>query len=63
MRNIEKEKAELIKKSLLLVQKIANSDIGDLDGKFTSDDFDSEGLLLLVEDAKKIISNVHWKLT
>jgi len=63
MRNVEKEKAELIKKSLLLIQKIANNDIGDLDGRFTSDDFDSEELLLLVKDAKKITSNVHWKLT
>lgn len=58
MKTIEKEKAELIKKSLLLIEDFANIDIDELN----DNNFDLDELKLLIKKAKLITRNVHWKL-
>jgi len=64
MSNLEElEKRNLIKDSLRIVNELAKSNLDDMEGKFTIDDFDYEKLQTLIIKAKKIKSNRFWKLT
>jgi len=54
----EKEKAELIKSALIIVDKLAKMDSDDI---FANDD-DMDELEELIEKAKKLKKNRLWKL-
>ena len=52
-----KEKAEILKKSLKLVDELADLDIGEMEESGNFDD-----LRFLIDDAKKLKRNRLWKL-
>lgn len=58
MIEINKEKAKLIKKSLLLIEEFSHIDIDDFDDK----DYDFEKIKILIKKTKIITGNIHWKL-
>jgi hypothetical protein len=63
MKDIEAyEKGKLIKEALMIVNKLAESNLADIDGDFTIKDFDYEELQTLIIQARKIKSNRWWKL-
>ena len=57
MKAAEKEKAKIIKESLLIVDKI---------GKFSEDDEfnkdDIEKIIELIKKARRLVNNRYWKL-
>jgi hypothetical protein len=55
------KKAELIKKALSLVDKLASYDIDDFDN-YDNATSDFEELQKLISDAKKVKNNNLWKL-
>jgi hypothetical protein len=64
MKNIEAlEKGGLIKDALKIVDELAESDLADIDGNITSDDFDFSGLQKLIVKARSLKKNRWWKLT
>jgi hypothetical protein len=64
MKNLEAlEKGKLIKDALKIVDELAKNNIADIDGKFTTDDFDSEELQTLVIKARALKKNRWWNLT
>ncbi len=62
MNHEDYEKAELIKKAVKLVDELAESDLGDIDGDFTSNDFDFEMLQKLIIKARKLKRSTFWRL-
>jgi hypothetical protein len=63
MKNIEAlEKGRLIKEALKIVDKLAKSDLADIDGKFTNDDFDYGSLQDLIIKSRSLKKNQWWKL-
>jgi hypothetical protein len=63
MANTEsKEKGEILKEALKVVDELAKSDLDGLIEKFTSDDFDYEKLQNLIKRAKRLKDNRLWKL-
>ncbi len=57
-----KEKGEILKEALKIVDALAKSDLDGLVEKFTSDDFDYDALQNLIKRAKKLKNNRLWKL-
>jgi len=57
------EKGKLLKEALRIVDQLAKNNIADIDGKFTTDDFDSEELQKLVIKAKTLKKSRWWNLT
>jgi len=58
MENVEAyEKGKILKDALRIVDKLAKNDLGDLDGLWTTDDFESEDLQKLILDARKLKKN------
>lgn len=57
------EKAKILKESLKIVNKLAESELADMDGEFDSSDFDVEELQDLIVRARKLKKNTYWKLT
>ena len=61
MNNIEAlEKGDLLKKALLIVSKLAENDLADIDGDFTINDFDYEELQGLIIKARGLKKNRWW---
>lgn len=56
------EKAKILKESLKIVNKLAESELADMDGEFDSSDFDFEELQDLIIRARKLKKNTYWKL-
>lgn len=56
------EKGKLLKEALMIVDKLADSDLADIDGNITNNDFDVESLQKLIIRAKKIKQNRYFKL-
>jgi hypothetical protein len=56
------EKGKILKESLMIVDELAKSDLGDIDGHFNQDDFDYEKLQELIIKARAIKRNRYWKL-
>lgn len=54
------EKGQLLKDALMIVNKLADNDLGDIDGEFTVDDFDCEELQELVLKARKLKQSRWW---
>jgi hypothetical protein len=57
------EKAKILKESLKIVNELATSNLDDMEGKFTIDDFDYEKLQVLIKKAKSLKKSNLWKLT
>jgi hypothetical protein len=57
------EKGKILKESLKIVDKLAENDLGDIDGDITTSDFDVEELKDLIVRARKLKKNTFWKLT
>ncbi len=57
------EKAKIFKESLRIVNELATSNLDDMEGKFTIDDFDYEKLQVLIKKAKSLKKSNLWKLT
>lgn len=57
------EKGKLIKQALLVVDELAKSDLGDIDGEFDHNDFDYEMLQKLIIKARRLKQDRFWKLT
>lgn len=57
------EKGRLLKNALKIVDELADNDLGDIDGEFTSDDFDYEKLQKLILKARTLKKNRLWKLS
>ncbi len=57
-----KEKGEILKEALKIVDALAKSDLDGLVEKFTSDDFDYDVLQNLIKRAKRLKNNRLWKL-
>ena len=53
----EKEIANLLKESLIIVDELATIEIG-----YAADDYDRDGLEELIEKAKKLTKHRLWKL-
>lgn len=57
------EKGKLIQKSLKIIEKLAESNLADMDGEgITTNDFDSENLQNLIIEARTIVGDRWWKL-
>lgn len=54
------EKGKLIKDALKIVDKLAKSDLGDIDGDIRIEDFDIEELQDLVLKARKLKKSRWW---
>jgi hypothetical protein len=64
MRNLEAlEKGKLIKEALRIVDKLADSDLADIDEDITSNDFDFSDLQDLILKARGLKKDRWWKLT
>jgi hypothetical protein len=57
-----KEKSEILKEALKIIDALSESDLDGLVEKFTSDDFDYIELQNLIKRAKKLKNNRLWKL-
>ena len=57
------EKVKLIKEALLIVDKLSKSDLADVDGEITDNDFDRDQLTKLILRAKTLTKNKLWKLS
>ena len=62
MELINKEKGELIKEALKVVDDLAKSDLADIDYPFDGDDFDYLKLQELINRAKQLKKNRLWVL-
>lgn len=62
MELINREKGELIKEALRIVDDLAKSDLGDVDYPFDGDDFDYLKLQELIKKAKQLKKNRLWVL-
>ncbi len=62
MELINKEKGELIKEALKIVDDLAKSDLIDVDYPFDGDDFDYLKLQELINKAKQLKKNRLWVL-
>ena len=58
-----KEKSEILKEALKIVDALAKNDLDGLVENFTSDDFNYNELQNLIKRAKKLKNNRLWKLT
>ncbi|MFW6246577.1 MAG: hypothetical protein ACOC22_00175 [bacterium] len=56
------EKGKLIKEALKIVDELAKSDLGDIDGEFDYSDFEYDLLQKLIIKARKLKQNRFWKL-
>lgn len=56
------EKGKILKESLNIVNELAKSDLADIDGDITSNDFDLEQLKKLIVRARKLKCNRFFKL-
>ena len=64
MKDVEAlEKGRLIKAALKIIDKLAENDLGDIDGDFTIEDFDYEELQDLIIKSRSLKKNRWWKLT
>lgn len=59
----EHEKGKLLKEALEIVDELAKNDLADMDGKFTTDDFDADTLQNLIIKARTLKNSRWWKLT
>ena len=57
------EKGKILKECLIIVNELAKSELADIDGDITNNDFDVELLQKLIIRARKIKQNRWWKLT
>jgi len=57
------EKGKILKDALRIVDKLANNDLGDIDGDITINDFDVDELQELIIKARKLKRNRWWSLT
>jgi hypothetical protein len=57
------EKGKILKEALKIVDKLAKSELADVDGDITNDDFDVEELQKLIIRARVLKQNRWWKLT
>ena len=58
MKNVEIfEKGKILKEALKIVDKLAENDLGDMDGTFSTDEFESEELQVLIVRARKLKKN------
>jgi len=55
-------KAEIIKEALKIVDALADNDLDELDGNFTSNDFDYTKLQNLIKRSKNLKKKNEWKL-
>ena len=64
MDNVEAlEKGRLLKEALKIINELAKSELADIDGKITDDDFDVDKLQSLIIRARKITKGRWWDLT
>lgn len=65
MNHEDLENGKLIKEALLIVDKLADSDLIDvMDGvEFNANNFDYEMLQKLIKKARRLKQNKFWKLT
>ena len=63
METEKKEKANLIKNALLIVDKLANEELDEYDGEINNKIYDFSTLQKLIEKSKKLKKNKYWKLT
>lgn len=54
------ERGRLLKDALKIVSKLADNNLGDIDGDITVDDFDYEELQDLIIKARKLKMNRWW---
>ena len=57
------EKGILLKEALKIIDELAKNDLADMDGKYTTDDFDADTLQRLIIKARTLKNNRWWKLT
>ena len=62
MNHEDYEKGKLIKEALLIVDKLADSDLADVDGDFDANDFDYETLQKLIIKARRLKQNRFFVL-
>lgn len=62
MNHEDYERGRLIKEALTIVDKLADSDLADVDGEFNYRDFDFETLQELIVKARRLKRNRWWKL-
>ena len=55
------EKGKIIQEALIIVDKLAESNLADIDSEHISDDFDYENLQNLIINARKLKENRWWK--
>jgi len=56
------EKGRLLKEVLKIVNELGKSDLAEIDGEFTSNDFDYENLQKLIIRARNARRNRWWDL-
>ena len=64
MENVEAlEKGKFLQDALKIIDKLAENNLADIDGTFTTDEFRSEELQDLIIEARRLKNNRWWKLT
>ena len=64
MDNVEAlEKGRLLKEALKIVNELAKSELADIDGIITDDDFDVQKLQKLIIRARTVKKSRWWDLT
>jgi len=61
-RTIDLEKGRLLKNAIKIIDKLADNDLGDIDGDISTDDFDIDELHDLILEARKLKRHRFWKL-
>lgn len=61
-RRLDFEKGEILKESLKIVDKLAESELADVDNNITTDDFDVDELQELIIRARKLKKHRLWDL-
>jgi len=56
------EKDQLIERALRLVNELAESDRPDIDGVYSTNDFNSDKLKSIIMEAHSIKSDLLWKV-
>lgn len=56
------EKGRLLKEVLKIVNELGKNDLAEIDGEFTSNDFDYENLQKLIVRARNVRRNRWWDL-
>lgn len=56
------EKGKILKEALKIVDELAKSELADVDGNITNDDFDVESLQKLILRARKLKRNKYFLL-